>query len=205
MLLGSLILCKSLTCKVSTLGVSQQHQLGRWCHRSQLLVRLNGLDFSFKSWRYLTQTCSAKCPVAYYDILSPQCDFQTKANIWDISIFLSPRLLSQLHVLYGIWYPLWIFEMNTDIWDILISTPPYPYACSTAPWENRSSIIVIISCLNHPKPPRTLQIVLFRWKEMWHFQLHCHRWKIEWRLSVERSNWNGSMVSSGEALKNQLH
>lgn len=38
----------------------------------------------------------------------------------------SPRLLKPACRLCGICYPLWIFEMNADIWDISISTPPCP-------------------------------------------------------------------------------
>lgn len=32
--------------------------------------------------------------------------FKSRTDIRDVSIFLSPRLLSQARVFYGIWYPL---------------------------------------------------------------------------------------------------
>lgn len=48
-----------------------------------------------------------------------------------------------------------------------------------APWENCPSIIVIISCLDRPEPPRTLRIICSPERKMWHFQFHCHRWKIK--------------------------
>lgn len=156
------------------------------------------LDFSFKSSNTNLQ-CST--PRASYDILSSLCMSGRTAGVWDISISFSPRLLSQPRVLYGIWYPVRVFEMNTDIWDISISTPPYT---GIAPWENRSSIIVIISCLNRPGHYRpSKSFVPLRGNVTFSAPLSQVKNK-EWRLSVERSNWNGSMMPSGGALKNQL-
>lgn len=54
------------------------------------------------------------------------CVFETKADTRGSSTSSSPLLLSQPCVLQTVGYPLCTLETNVDIWNISVSTPPYP-------------------------------------------------------------------------------
>lgn len=158
------------------------------------------LDFSYKSRYHLTQSCRSTC-LGHFIISYPIGVFLKQRLTFRTS--QSPSLHASLaslafYTASGILCEFW--EMNTDIRDNSISTPPYPTLHLEKIVPQLLSLF-LASAVTATTDTSKSFFQLKRKCDIFSSTVTGGKNK-EWRLSVEGGNWN--RMHSGGALKIQL-